>query len=119
MSKRILVVEDDPNTRRMLADRLERSGYSVESASDGQEGLDALQKGAFDGMILDIYMPRLNGFDILRHLRESRSLIPVMMITGHPECADQAIAGGAKVCLIKPFSLDELKQAVKRWIGPP
>ncbi len=118
MSKHILVVEDDPDTRRAVMLMLERCGYVVEGTEDGQAGLNALARSQFDGMVLDLYMPVLNGFDVLRSLKEKHLSLPVVMITGHPEHAEQAIAEGAKVCLIKPFERQELQQAADRWFGP-
>ena len=118
MSKRILVVEDDPDTRRAVMLVLERCGYVVKGTEDGQAGLNALALSHFDGMVLDLYMPVLNGFGVLRSLKENHLSLPVVMITGHRECAAQALVEGAKVCLIKPFEWQVLQQAAERWFGP-
>jgi signal transduction histidine kinase len=119
-SKRVLVVDDDPDIRQFLLDRLGSYGYVVETAVDGREALDALERGAFDGILLDIRMPELGGLEVLRHLRESRSMVPVVMITASEarERAIQAVSEGAQDFLLKPFEAAQLKQVVARWFGP-
>lgn len=119
-SKRVLVVDDDPDIRQFLLDRLGSYGYVVETAVDGREALDALQRGAFDGILLDIRMPELGGLEVLQHLRESRSMVPVVMITASEarERAIQAVSEGAQDFLLKPFEAEQLKRVVERWFGP-
>ena len=119
VSKHILVVEDDDTTRRFLMTLLEMCGYEVEGVQDGLQALDTLPQGNFNGMVLDLFMPIINGLEVLKHLKESHSSLPVIITTAHPEYAEQALAQGAKECLIKPFEADELKRAVECWVGPP
>jgi len=80
MAKRILVVDDDPDIRQVLQDRLDSYGYVVETAIDGQEALDALKLRSYDGMLLDIMMPKVNGLEVLQESRKHRPLMPVVMI---------------------------------------
>ncbi len=119
MSKHVLIVEDDDVIRRVLRLSLEKFGYTVEVAPDGLEALEALERGTIDGMVLDLFLPRLNGFEVLRQLQDTRPQLPVVTISGHPEHTDQAFKAGAKAFLCKPFSQEELRQTVERWIGLP
>ena len=120
LSKRILVVDDDPDIRQVLLDRLNAYGYEVQTATDGQEALDALRRADYDGMILDIRMPRVDGLEVLRRTRKSHPSLPVVMITASKVAEDdlQAISSGAKELLLKPFDAPQLKQVVDRWFGP-
>jgi CheY-like chemotaxis protein len=120
LTKRILVVDDDPDIRQVLQDRLNAYGYAVETAIDGLEALDALQRGDYDGMILDIRMPKVDGLEVLRRTRESHPGLPVIMITASKvkESDDQAINAGAQDLLLKPFDVAQLKEMVDRWFGP-
>ncbi len=119
MSKRILVVDDDDTTRRFLMSRLEMCGYEVEGVQDGLQALNTLPQGNFNGMVLDLFMPIINGLEVLKHLKESHLSLPVIVTTAHPEYTEQVLAEGAKECLIKPFEADELKRAVECWVGLP
>lgn len=119
MSKRILVVDDDPDIRQVLLDRLESYGYVVETAVNGRDALDALQGSAFDGMVLDIRMPEINGMEVLRQTRKSHPGLPVVMVTSSMvrEHAIEAIGEGAQAYLLKPFDAAQLKQVLEHWIG--
>ncbi len=119
-SKRVLVVDDDPDIRQFLLDRLGSYGYVVETAVDGREALDALRRDAFDGILLDIRMPELGGLEVLQHLRERHLMTPVVMITASEaqERAMQAVSEGAQDFLLKPFEAAQLKRVVERWFGP-
>jgi signal transduction histidine kinase len=119
-SKRLLVVDDDPDIRQLLLDRLESYGYVVETAVDGGEALEALRRRPFDGMLLDIRMPEMGGLEVLRYVRESRSTMPVVMVTASEarERAIQALSEGAQDFLLKPFDAAHLHEVVERWFGP-
>lgn len=120
MSKRILVVDDDPDIRQVLQDRLNSYGYHVETAINGREALDALKRNAFDGMVLDIRMPEIDGIEVLRQTRKSHPALPVVMVTASTvrNSVIEAMGVGAQAYLLKPFDAVQLKQAVERWIGP-
>jgi len=117
--KRILVVDDDPDIRQFLMDRLGSYGYVVETANDGREALDALRKGSYNGLILDIGLPEIDGLEVLHQIREDMSTLPVVMITasGSKERAVQAVNLGAQAYLLKPFDAAQLKEVVERWFG--
>jgi CheY-like chemotaxis protein len=120
MSKRIMVVDDDPDILQVLKDRLDSYGYTVETANDGREALEGLRRQAFDGVILDIRMPEIDGMEVLRQIRESHSVVPVVMITASTiqDRAVEAVGKGAQAYLLKPFNAEQLKQVVERWFGP-
>lgn len=108
-STRLLLVEDDEKYCRLLADYLSTFGYEIEAVHDGREGLARAQSGMHAAVILDVMLPRMSGFDILRELRRT-SQIPVLMLTALGEEVDR-IAGleiGADDYLPKTFSTREL-----------
>lgn len=120
MSKRILVVDDDPDIRQVLLDRMSAYGYAVETAIDGREALDALRRGRFDGMLLDMRMPQVDGIEVLRQARLQRPDMPVVMVSAlsAKEQVARATAQGACAYLIKPFDAMQLKHTVELCFGP-
>ena len=119
MSKKILVVDDDPDIRQILLDRMSSFGYVVETAVEGSEALDALRRGGFDGMLIDMRMPKIDGLEVLRRTRESHPHLPVVLVTALSvqELASQAVTQGACAYLIKPFDPVQLKQVAERYFG--
>jgi signal transduction histidine kinase/ActR/RegA family two-component response regulator len=117
---RILIVEDDPDIRQLLQDRLGGMGYRVQSAVDEVRALEAVQAETFEGMILDIGTPALDGIEVLRKIRISDQQIPIVMVTasGSKELAIRAVGMGAQAYLLKPFDVDELKQVADYWFRP-
>ncbi|MBI3806360.1 MAG: response regulator [Nitrospirae bacterium] len=116
----ILIVEDDPDIRQLLQDRLRALGYRVQLAIDGVRALDAVQAETFDGMILDIGSPVLDGMEVLRKVRILDQQIPIVMVTalGSKELAVHAIGMGAQAYMLKPFNIDELQQVADYWFRP-
>ena len=119
-TKRILVVDDDPDIRQVLLDRMSSFGYVVETAVDGREALDALRRGEFDGMLLDMRMSEMDGLEVLRRTRKSHPDLPVVVVTALSvqQQAAQAVAEGARAYLLKPFDPPRLKQVVEHCFGP-
>ncbi len=105
----ILVIDDDEKLCRLVRDYLQTFGYAVTAAHNGLTGLDVALKGSFDAVILDVMMPGLDGFEVLKRLRE-RSAVPVLMLTGLGDEADRIIGleAGADDYLPKTFSTREL-----------
>lgn len=105
----ILVIDDDEKLCRLVRDYLQTFGYSVTAAHNGLTGLEVALKGSFDAVILDVMMPGLDGFEVLKRLRE-RSTVPVLMLTGLGDEADRIIGleTGADDYLPKTFSTREL-----------
>ena len=112
---RILIVEDEPAMRMGLKDNFEFEGYEVEMAMDGQEGLDKVNSGSFDLIVLDVMMPKMSGFDVCKALRKMGVMTPVIFLTAKSEEIDKVLGLelGADDYLTKPFSLRELLARVK------
>jgi two-component system, OmpR family, alkaline phosphatase synthesis response regulator PhoP len=108
--KRLLLVEDEPGLVLTLTDRLTREGYSVESATDGERGLERAAEAAFDLVLLDVMLPRLGGFDVLRELRQRGIETPVVMLTARGQVVDKVtgLKLGADDYVTKPFEMMEL-----------
>src|SRR6202030_3232946 len=103
---RILIVEDDWKLARQLNKGLDEQGHSVTVASDGLEGLEAAKHGEFDVLVLDVMLPGLDGFSIVRRLRAAKSTAPILLLTAR-DAAEDVVAGldaGADDYLTKPFS---------------
>jgi two-component system alkaline phosphatase synthesis response regulator PhoP len=108
--KRLLLVEDEPGLVLTLSDRLTREGYSVDTSMDGESGLERAAGEAFDLVILDVMLPRLNGLDVLRDLRKRGIDTPVIMLTAKGQVADKVVGLklGADDYVTKPFEMMEL-----------
>lgn len=115
MSKRILLVEDEPGLVLTLTDRLTSEGYQVESARDGEKGLERALDEAFDAIILDVMLPRKNGFDVCRDLRQRNVTTPILMLTARGQIVDKVVGLklGADDYLTKPFEMMELLARVE------
>ncbi len=112
MQKKILVVDDSLSIRKMVGFSLESGGYSVVTAEDGLIALERLAGDEFDAIILDINMPRLDGFELLEKIKSGGacSVIPVIVLTteGQEEDRAKAFSLGAEFYLVKPFKPTEL-----------
>jgi two-component system alkaline phosphatase synthesis response regulator PhoP len=122
--KRLLLVEDEPGLVLTLVDRLGREGYSVASAQDGATGLERALQEAFDLILLDVMLPKQNGFDVLRDLRLQGVDTPVIMLTARGQVVDKVVGLklGADDYLTKPFEMMELLARVEarlRRAAPP
>jgi len=107
---RLLVVEDSIRLREGIEKALNQSGYAVDVASDGEEGLWACEDGAYDAIILDIMLPKLDGLQLLEKLRSDENTTPVLLLTAK-DTVDDRVKGlrmGADDYLVKPFALEEL-----------
>jgi len=116
--KKVLVIEDDRAIRRGISDALEFDGYEPLEAGDGEKGLSMAVETDCDCILLDLILPRMNGLDILREVRESRPSVPVIIITAKGE-EDDRVKGlklGADDYVVKPFSVKELLARVEAVI---
>jgi two-component system OmpR family response regulator len=106
---RLLVVEDEPRLLRSLTGALQEEGYSVDTAADGIEGLYKAENTAYDAIILDVMLPGVDGWEILRRVRPKQRT-PVLMLTARDATADRVkgLDTGADDYLVKPFELSEL-----------
>jgi two-component system alkaline phosphatase synthesis response regulator PhoP len=108
--KRILLIEDEAGLVITLTDRLTREGYAVESAADGESGLERASGEAFDLLLLDLMLPRMSGFNVCRELRRRGIETPVIMLTARGQVADKVVGLklGADDYVTKPFEMAEL-----------
>ena len=121
MSRRILIIEDDPATSAFLAKGLKEAGYTVESAGEGREGLYLATSGDFDLIVLDRMLPQIDGLAILTSLRAAGILTPVLMLTAM-SAVDERVRGlraGADDYLVKPFSFEELHARAEALLRRP
>src|SRR5215469_10869000 len=102
---RVLVAEDKPRMAHFLQRALQREGYSVELAFDGEQALSRGLSGGLDLMVLDVMLPRRDGFDVIRSLRAAKQTMPTIMLTARDSVADivQGLDSGADDYLTKPF----------------
>lgn len=107
---RLLVVEDEPSLLNTMVRRLKEEGYAVDAAKDGEEALDCAVAVAYDAVILDLMLPRLQGLDLLKEMRNRHLLYPVLILTARDAIEDKVrgLDSGADDYLTKPFSFDEL-----------
>ena len=108
MSK-ILIIEDDPQISRLVMLDLIHEGYEAECSADGREGLEKAQLNDYDLIVLDIMLPSLNGFEVLRRLRTTKNT-PVLMLTARDQTIDKVMGldMGADDYMTKPFAIEEL-----------
>lgn len=112
---RLLLAEDEAALSKALKAILERNHYSVDQAFDGQEALDYLESDNYDGVILDIMMPKVDGISVLKEIRGRGNLIPVLLLTAKSEIDDKVLGldAGANDYLTKPFHSKELLARIR------
>ena len=111
---RILLVDDEQSVQKLLTYPLRKEGYDVVGALDGREALDRLQDASFDLVVLDVMLPRVDGFDVCRQIR-AHSTVPIIMLTAKTEEIDRVLGLelGADDYITKPFSVREFRSRVK------
>ena len=112
---RILIAEDQKDLNKILTKKLSAEGYSVDSCFDGQEALDCMRVADYDGVILDVNMPRLDGFGVVKAMRADGMQAPVLFLTARDSIEDK-VTGldlGASDYLVTPFSFEELLARVR------
>ena len=112
---RLLLAEDEKALSKALVTILERNNYSVDAVYDGQSALDYLEMDNFDGVILDIMMPKVDGLTVLKRVREKGNLIPILLLTAKSEVDDkvEGLDAGANDYLAKPFHSKELLARIR------
>jgi two-component system, OmpR family, alkaline phosphatase synthesis response regulator PhoP len=112
---KLLVVEDDQNIQRMICDYFTHVGYEVITASDGEGGIKAAVEQRPDAMILDVMLPKTDGFSVCRHIRERNPSLPILILTAKDDVVDKVLGleMGADDYITKPFSLRELEARLK------
>jgi two-component system response regulator PhoP len=108
---RLLVVEDERVLREQLIQELSRSGYAVDGASEGRKGLSLGLTNPYDLAVIDLGLPQLGGFDLIRELRTGGCEMPILILTARGDWQDkvQGLEAGADDYLVKPFHMEELK----------
>ena len=112
----ILIIEDEPNIRELLADLLTDAGYAISLAADGPSGLQEVILGDPDVIVLDLGLPLMDGFDVLRRLKDQPVTrdIPVLVVSAHAQRQDKqrALDGGASAFILKPWDPGEVEAKV-------
>ena len=119
----ILLVDDDPDYIKVISARLQTRGYEVLTAFDGRAGLEAAQAKRPALIILDLLLPRLNGYEVCTLLKQDtrHHRIPIIIFSGKTERKDRemALSCGADAYITKPYTADELFQQISRLLGGP
>ena len=123
MAKCILIVDDEPNVVKFLAFRLERMGYEIRTASDGQKALDSIKEKCPDLVLLDLRIPILNGYEVCRRIKLDLGLknIPVVFLTADANVRTSEDFGHvhADGYILKPFEQDEVNKVLEKFLNPP
>lgn len=122
-TSRLLVVDDDPLVRHTVSRALSAAGYEVEQACEGEEALRRLEEGAVDAVVVDIFMPKMDGLELIREIHRKWPSIRILAISGasqriNTDMLSAARAFGAQTSLAKPFMPSELVTTVRRMLSP-
>ena len=112
---RLLYAEDEKSLARAVSTILTRNNYAVDTVSDGESALEWLETGNYDGVILDVMMPKKDGFEVLKAMRARGDRTPVLLLTAKAEVEDriEGLDAGADDYLVKPFSFEELMARIR------
>ena len=115
----ILVVDDEDALRTVLSGELTNEGYDVKSAADGDEAISEVERAAFDLVLLDIKMPRMNGFEVLKYIKDKHTKTKVVMLTGFADLknAIESKKLGADDFVSKPYDLVDLLTTIERVLS--
>ena len=115
---RVLIVEDEPDLLTALAQSLREEGYAVDTAGDGNSGLFKAKSSPYDAIVLDLMLPQLDGWNVLRELRRAGNPVPVLVLTARDALSDRVrgLDAGADDYLLKPFELAELLARLRALI---
>lgn len=115
---RLLVAEDEKTLNKTITERLTRQGYTVDNCFDGEDALYYIENTRYDGIILDVMMPKINGFEVLHIIRERKILTPVLMLTAKDADEDiiNGLDTGANDYLTKPFSFAVLCARIRAML---
>lgn len=112
---KVLVVEDAKDMNRLITKTLKKAGYSVDGCFDGEEALDCLLGAEYDALLLDVMLPKMDGYEVLKRLRERGEDTPVLLLTARDAVSDRVkgLDLGADDYLVKPFDFDELLARIR------
>lgn len=118
MTYKILIIEDEENIARVLQLELEFEGYEAEVALTGTKGLIKYREGSFDLILLDLMLPEMHGLDVLKRIRATEQVTPVILLTAKSEVEDKVkgLDLGANDYVTKPFEIDELLARIRNFI---
>ena len=118
MAQRLLIADDDNEIRELLEFDLSQSGYDVDTAKDGEEALHKALVGNYDLILLDVMMPKMNGFDVCKNIRSSKTDVPILMLTAKGTINDktQGFDSGADDYIVKPFDIQEVLLRVRALV---
>ena len=118
MAQRLLIADDDNEIRELLEFDLSHSGYEVDCAKDGEEALQKALVGNYDLVLLDVMMPKMNGFDVCNNIRKAKLEVPILMLTAKGTSADktQGFDMGADDYIVKPFDIQEVLLRVRALV---
>ena len=118
MAQRLLIADDDNEIRELLEFDLSQSGYEVDTAKDGEEALHKALIGNYDLILLDVMMPKMNGFDVCKNIRATKAEVPILMLTAKGTITDktQGFDSGADDYIVKPFDIQEVLLRVRALV---
>ena len=118
LAQRLLIADDDNEIRELLEFDLAQSGYSVDCAKDGEEALQKALSNNYDLILLDVMMPKMNGFDVCKNIRATKPEIPILMLTAKGTINDktQGFDSGADDYIVKPFDIQEVLLRVRALV---
>ncbi|MCU0412666.1 MAG: response regulator [Bacteroidetes bacterium] len=121
MSKHVLIVDDSPTVRKFVSVSLSMQGFSVVAACDGMDALEKLPQSKFDLVITDLNMPNMDGFELIKALRENPDYkdLPVIILTslGDEANKEQGAKLGVNSYVVKPFSLEKIQYEVSKYVS--
>ena len=114
MSSRVLIVDDDPATLNLLKPFLVSKGYEVETAADGLEGLEKVKSSKPDLIVLDVMMPKMDGYGFVREIKKDlkRRVIPIIVLTAREMMRDVFVQEGIRNFVVKPYDPEELLKKI-------
>lgn len=121
MAKTVLIIEDYPETLIMLVDIMKDAGYDVKTAENGEDALKVVGRGSVDIILLDIMLPRIDGFEVCRRVKRDpkTKAIPVIAVTAFdvPGIEQKCLQAGANDVVLKPFEIDDLLRRIKKLLN--
>jgi CheY-like chemotaxis protein len=119
MAPRILYVDDEEALRELVQTHLSLEGYEIATAGDGYEAIELLMKNTYDLVLLDLHMPGIDGLGVLRHLKEHKIALRMIVLSGdtHPAVLDECASLGVEDYLIKPYNFHELMATIDRVLA--
>ncbi len=117
--KKVLIIDDEQGLVQLLKARLEANGYEVLTASDGEDGLNLLKSHQPDLIILDVQMPKMDGFTFVQEFKRTsdRKSTPIIVLTAKDKLQDIFKVEGIKDYIVKPFNTSDLLARIKKYIG--